>query len=136
MDVKSAKEIVQLLARGIHPVTGEVFQDDSPYNHPTIIRALFIAAENIRIRDEKHKKTIEEKQQDNINLGRPRNAGLPWTDELRAKVAAMFSSGATIKEMADHFERTEGAILSELARQGLIKREPNPFGDQTTSPDR
>jgi hypothetical protein len=56
MDVRSAKQIVQLLARGINPVTGEVFPDDSPYNHPTIIRALFIAAENISIKDNKGKK--------------------------------------------------------------------------------
>jgi hypothetical protein len=52
---------------------------------------------------------------------------LPWTDELKKEVANMFKSGATIKEMAKHFERTEGAIVSELVRQELIKPEMNTF---------
>ncbi len=49
MDVKEAKEIIQFLAKGIDPVTGEMFPDNSPYNHPKVIRALFVAAENIHI---------------------------------------------------------------------------------------
>ena len=129
MDVKSAKQIVELLARGIDPVTGELFPDDSPYNHPQIIRALFIAAENIitDTSNNKGRKTIEEKQQENIQRGRPKNAGLPWTNELKNEVADRFKSGATIKDLASHFERTEGAILSELVRQGLVDPELKPF---------
>jgi len=85
------------------------------------------AAENIHIQKVRGKKSLEEKQEENIRKGRPRNAGLPWTDELRKEVAGMFKSGKSIKELAQYFERTEGAIVSELVRQGLINPEMNPF---------
>jgi hypothetical protein len=41
MELAKAKEIVTLLANGTDPTTGEVFADESPYNHPMVIRALF-----------------------------------------------------------------------------------------------
>ncbi|MBW1996810.1 MAG: hypothetical protein JRJ29_02470 [Deltaproteobacteria bacterium] len=127
MDIKTAKEIIITLAKGINPVTGEVFPDNSPYNHPKIIRALFVAAEQIHIQRPAGKKSTEEKQQENIRKGRPRNAGLPWTEDLRKQVAEMFRSGKSIKELANYFERTEGAIVSELVRQDLIKPEMNTY---------
>ena len=42
MDIFEARSIVKSLAKGVNPVTGEVFGDESPYNHPHIIRALFV----------------------------------------------------------------------------------------------
>lgn len=119
MEVGEAREIVSGLANGVDPVTGEMLDDDSPYNDPKVIRALFTvlnASKGFRT----GRKTLEEKQQDNVAAGRPRNAGLPWTDELRAEIAELHEDGKSFADLARHFERTEGAILSELARQGLI----------------
>ncbi len=43
MEKFEASQILQGLADGIDPDTGEVFPDDSPYQRPKTIRALFVA---------------------------------------------------------------------------------------------
>jgi hypothetical protein len=120
MELEKAKEIVRLLADGIDPTTGEVLPKESPYNDPVIIRALFSVLESLK-EVRKPKKTIEQKQQENIDSGRPRNAGLPWTDELKTEVASKFQCGTSVPELSRYLERTKGAIVSELMRQGLIE---------------
>lgn len=42
-------------------------------------------------------------------------------DELRMEVASKFRSGTSIPELSEYFERTNGAIVSELTKQGLIE---------------
>ena len=41
MDTREALRILQLLADGVDPHSGEVFEDTSPYQHPQVVRALF-----------------------------------------------------------------------------------------------
>ena len=120
MDIEKAKEIVSSLATGIDPITGEVFENHSPYNHPSVIRALYTVLNHVRIPKKQNKLSIEEKQAQNIAAGKPKNAGLTWTEDLKIEVANLFKQGKTIQELALHFERTEGAILSELVHQGII----------------
>lgn len=43
MEVSNAIQIVQALADGVDPHTGEAFPDNSPYQHPQTVRALFTA---------------------------------------------------------------------------------------------
>jgi hypothetical protein len=121
MDIHEAKEIVELLANGFDPTTGEVFPSNSPYNKPEIISALFTVLNSVRPPTRARKKSIEEKQNDNIENGKPKNAGLPWKLEERKEVADLFNDGKTIEELSDYFERTSGAIKSELTHQGLIE---------------
>ena len=40
MELQIARQIIDTLAQGIHPVTGEAMPEDSPYNAPPVIRAL------------------------------------------------------------------------------------------------
>ncbi len=120
MDIIKAKEIVEMLADGIDPTTGEIFPPDSHYNNPEVIRALFTVLRSVRMPAKATKKSIEEKQKDNIENGKPRNAGLPWTQDQRNEVASLFDQGNTIEELSSYFERTTGAIKSELTHQGLI----------------
>jgi len=119
MDIYKAKEIVQLLADGVDPTTGEVFPEDSSYNNPAVIRALFLVLGAVRI--PRVKKSIEERQKDNLENGKPKNVGLQWTDELKEEVASLYSDGKAIDELAEYFERTKGGIRSELKHQGLIE---------------
>jgi len=119
MELEEAKQIVRLLAEGIDPTTGEVLPKESPYNNPVIIRALFAVLESLKEKP-KPKKAIEQKQQDNLDSGRPRNAGLPWTDELKTEISSKFQNGTSVPELSRYFKRTKGAIVSELTRQGLI----------------
>ena len=120
MEFTQAKNLVNALANGTNPVTGEILPAESPYNEPTVIRALFTVLNSPGGRGTKQ--SPQEKMEENLAAGRPRNAGLAWTDELRAEVAEKFQGGMTLQELAGYFERTSGAILSELARQGLINR--------------
>jgi hypothetical protein len=45
MELQTARAILDTLAQGIHPVTGEVMPEDSPYNAPPVIRALFAVSQ-------------------------------------------------------------------------------------------
>ena len=64
--------------------------------------------------------TIAERRQRNLDLGRPANYGLPWTDEDRSEVAAAFGTGRPIEAIATELDRTRGAIRAELIRQELV----------------
>ena len=92
MELRTATSIVKTLAQGIHPTTGEAFDPESLYNDPRIIRALFTIHEFVR-KAKKPKLTAEERRRENIEFGRPQNAGLPWTNEDRAAVASGFKNG-------------------------------------------
>lgn len=122
MEIREAQSIVKNLAEGVDPNTGEVFAPDSPYNEPRIIRALFTVHDFVR-QARKPRMSADEKHQENLDLGRPRNYGMPWTDDSRSQVAKGFEDGKTIEELATTHERTQGAIRAELIRQGLLSPE-------------
>jgi hypothetical protein len=119
MELNESRNIVKTLATGVDPTTGEVFPPESPYNDPKVIRALFSILEFVK-HAKKPRKTLEERRQENIECGRPRNAGLPWTEDDRAGVVAQFKRGATIQELARAHDRSCGAIQAELVKQGLV----------------
>lgn len=122
MEIRKAQRIVEILAQGVDPTTGEAFASDSAYNEPQIIRALFTVHEFVR-RARKPPMSVDERRRENADLGRPKNYGLPWTDEARAQVATAFENGKPISELAATLERTQGAIQAELIRQGLVEPE-------------
>jgi len=122
MEIREAQSIVKNLAEGVDPNTGEVFAPDSPYNEPRIIRALFTVHDFVR-QARKPRMSADEKRQENLAHGRPRNYGMPWTDDARSQVAKGFEDGKTIEELATTHERTQGAIRAELIRQGLLSPE-------------
>lgn len=119
MDLNEAKTIVKTLAEGVNPATGEVFSENSPYNDPKVIRALFTVSDLARP-PKRPKMSAEERRMENLACGRPGNAGLPWSDEDRALVASSFEKGTPFDEVATTIERSNGAIRAELIRQGLI----------------
>jgi hypothetical protein len=122
MEIRKAQSIVKTLAQGVDPNTGEVFAPDSPYNQPKVIRALFTVHDFVR-QAKKPRMSAGEKRQENLDLGRPGNYGLPWKDDDRSQVATGFEERKTIEELATTLERTQGAIRAELIRQGLVEPE-------------
>jgi hypothetical protein len=122
MELSEARTIVKALAEGVDPNTGEVFDTDSPYNQPRVIRALFTVHRYSHI--PRTRMSPDEKRQRNLELGRPRNAGLPWTEEDRTRVASSFGDGKTIEELARALDRSRAAIHAELIRQGLVSPTP------------
>lgn len=119
MELCKAVEITRALAKGINPTTGEAFAENSPYNHPDIVRALYEVVERMP----KSKKTLELRQQENAAKGIPLNSGLPWTDESRAATAKSYAEGTAIEKIAAEQKRSSYAILAELKRQGAISFE-------------
>ena len=106
MDITKAKEIVQTLAEGIDPTTGEVLPDNSVCNNGEVVRALYCVLNCLDTT--KPKKEL------------PKNAGKPWTKEDDEKLKVCFESGMSKKEICTEFERSVGSISSRLARLGLV----------------
>lgn len=115
-------DVIETLANGIDPVTGEVFQYDSPYNHPTVIRALFSVL--VMIRTPPRKRTIEQRQAVNSRQGLPRNYGMPWTRELLDELLEQFNAAVKPAELAAKYERSESSIVAQLIKLGAMKPEP------------
>lgn len=107
MELQQARAIVNTLAQGVHPVTGEVMPADSPYNEPQVIRALF---EVVRALDEKPAPARR----------LPPNAGKPWSGEEDAKLDAVFASGADLKPLALELGRTTFALEARLVKLGKL----------------
>ena len=113
-------EVLSALASGAHPITGEIFEEDSPYNHPTVIRALFGSIELIESRSGRVKKTLEEI---NREQGRPLRSNMRWSEEEDRRLLELLEEGVSTGEIASQFERMRGAIHSRLLSQGLLERE-------------
>jgi len=119
MELNQSRQIVNTLAQGVHPTTGEVFPPESPYNDPEVIRALYSILESVKgLRQPR--KSLEERRRENTELGRPLNAGLPWTDEDRAVVRSGFKEGMTIEKLSADLGRSSAAIVAEIIRQDLV----------------
>lgn len=108
MDITRAKEIVRILADGIDPITGEILPEDSVYNSPEVIRALFMVLERI------NEASIDDPL---------RNAGKPWSEIEDEKLRDEFISKIRISDIAKEHGRSYGAIESRLNHLGL-KKEP------------
>lgn len=111
MSPLEAKHIIEALANGIDPGTGEILNNQSIFNNPSVIRSLFIA---VKALDNEHKRVERAKEL-------PDNAGRSWTENEDRELLSLFDSNASIKYIADKHGRTQGAIASRLVRLGRIK---------------
>lgn len=122
MDQEKAYSIIDALANGIDPNTGEYFPEDSPYNNPDVIRALFYVLRN-KLTQKKQKKSLEEKQQENISKGLPKNYGLPWTDETVKYVISQYQTNTSIDVIAQEVARKPSSIIGLLKKKEVITEE-------------
>ena len=44
MEIQTARQIIDTLMQGVHPITGECMPPESPYNEPQVIRALIVVS--------------------------------------------------------------------------------------------
>lgn len=110
MELHSARQIIDTLAQGIHPLTGEAMPDDSPYNAPPVIRALFAVSQAL---------------DGSIERSRPRpppplNAGKPWSEDDDALLLAGFEQGDEQKVLAEALGRTRFGVEQRLVKLGKI----------------
>ncbi len=111
MNTSETTKILKTLADGVDPYTGKVFSEDSPYQHPQVMRALFTT---IRILEDVEDRERRKKPQ-------PSNAGKPWDCTEDEQLSVSFDGGTPIKELVQIHGRTAGAIQSRLVRLGKIK---------------
>ena len=115
MEHARALALVATLADGIDPFTGEAFAADSPYQHPDVVRALFLA----------HQALGQPPAGRRERGGAGPNAGKPWTATEDERLCTAFDGGDAIKAIADMHGRSRLAIEARLAKLGRL---PEPDG--------
>ena len=110
MDRSEGLKILKQLADGIDPYLGEQLPEQSPYNHPQTVRALYHAIMAI------------EKMKDSASSIHPRlvNAGKPWEQAEDDQLKEESVQGLSIKELAHKHQRTAGAIEARLVKLGKV----------------
>ena len=119
MTPTETKQIIEVLAGGVDPATGEVLADDNPLSSPHVIRALFIAAKALELLAAKAERSA----------ATPTHAGKAWSDEEDQRLVAGFDANTPVAALARVHERTTGAITSRLIRLGRLQvGDKNPPG--------
>jgi hypothetical protein len=113
VDVDRALEIVRCLADGVDPHTGEILPNDSPYQHPDAIRALYKAIEAMARARERADRSAARV------ASSPRAAGTPWSGDEDENLRREFAENKSVAQIAASHGRTQGAIASRLLRLEL-----------------
>lgn len=112
MDINEALKIVEALADGLDPGSGEALPNESCLNDPQVVRALHAAREALRnsIKAANRKSDL------------PTNAGNSWSKSEEEQLAKSFDNGITVEQLAIDHRRTKGAIAARLVRVGKITK--------------
>lgn len=119
MTPSEAKQVIEALARGIDPETGEMWADDNPMNSPHVIRALFLAAQALGLQVD----TAKASKPARAKAETPANAGKAWTEAEAQQLAAAFDAGSEVAALARAHGRTPGAIRARLIRMGRLQED-------------
>ena len=119
MEIQAARQIIDTLAQGVHPVTGEVMPDDSPYNAPPVIRALVAASRALE-----GKRPAPAQRTERVARVQPSNQGKPWSPEDDARLEAAYAAGADLKLVAQELGRSHFGIESRLVKLGKLPPRP------------
>lgn len=114
MEMKRVMDIIQGLADGINPYTGEVMERDSVFQHPDTARALYSALEVLHNELSK----IDRKK------ALPENTGKQWTTEDDTLILQEYENGVPIKEIAKKVLRTSGGVETRLFSLGKTELTP------------
>ena len=107
MNIRNAKAILEQLAQGANPMTGEMLPPDHVCNQGEVVRAFYA------VLDELNKETYLLKNQ-------PENAGKPWTRTDDTMLCRMYNEGTPVIELSLYFKRTTGSISSRLKHLGIL----------------
>lgn len=113
MDDSKALGIVSALANGVNPLTGEVFEIDSPYQSADVIRALYIAVRALEMSSRPKSRGSRTRL--------PANAGKPWSEQEDLELLEKFDEGISIAELAQVHDRTLAGIQARLERHGRLQ---------------
>lgn len=109
MDIIRAKEILEILADGVNPMTGEVLPKSDSCNQVEVVRAIHTILKFINAETAKPKDSM------------PENAGKPWTRADEEILCRMFDTGCPGEAICNHFQRSHGSIAAKLVKLGKIR---------------
>lgn len=113
MEKEQTLKVLNALANGVHPATGERFAADSPYQHPDTVRALFEAMHAV---ESGSAPAAERKPAALPQSG----SGSRWSAEEEQRLASAFDAGKTVDELARAHSRSRAAIEARLVRLGKM----------------
>lgn len=120
---------LKILAKGIHPETGEYLDEDSVVNSVESVRLLFALAEELetdklyKSDKRKSKLTPEERRAKNVAENKPANAGFPWKDEDKQALIKHYADLNSIELLSKRFERSPLSIAIQLEKLNLIPKD-------------
>lgn len=117
MDTTTARRIIEALADGVDPRTGELIPSGSPIDCTDVVRALHVALAALDDQLRKRERTSS----------LPDNAGKPWREEHDAELVRFFDAGRPVEDIAAAFHRTRGSIASRLVRLGKVPDRQSAF---------
>jgi hypothetical protein len=117
MDAIAAHDIIEKLALGIDPVTGTPL-DESVFHSPTVIRALFMAKDALATAGAPGGQGAQGAARARPKLA---NAGKKWESADKETLRELHLAGATSRQIAVQLGRSNGAIISQLIKDGLIE---------------
>jgi hypothetical protein len=117
MELQIARQIIDTLAQGIHPVTGEAMPDDSPYNAPPVIRALNAVS---RALEGGTGAAAAAPEPARGRRPQPPNAGKAWSAQEDAALETAFDAGIALKQVAQELGRTAFAVEQRLVKLGKV----------------
>jgi hypothetical protein len=120
MTPTEARQVINVLAAGVDPETGEVQPEGSPLNNPHVIRALFIASRALELQAGTSAKPQPKAAKP---ADKPTNAGTAWNDEEASRLAAAFDAGADVAQLARDHQCSTGSIHSRLIRLGRARHD-------------
>jgi hypothetical protein len=114
MELQIARQIIDTLAQGIHPITGEAMPEDSPYNAPPVIRALHAVSRALEGVNGAHAPAEAQTRP------RPPNAGKAWSAQEDQALETAFDAGIALKQVAQELGRTPFAVEQRLVKLGKV----------------
>lgn len=106
MDLASATKLLEYLADGVDPFTGEKLPKDCICNQGDVVRAFHCILQELDKVQKKKKRPL------------PENAGKPWSQEDEQRLLLLFESGSSIQQLTTYFKRTRGSIIARLTQLG------------------
>lgn len=115
MAPQQAAQLVEQLALGIDPRTGEPLAEGDACTAPEVIRALFIACNALQGKSEPARRPPVVRN--GVTLV---NAGKKWSGEEVDALLQAFQAGTPLGRIAVQLGRTDGSIVARLVQAGAL----------------
>ena len=124
MNADEAVKILEALARGIDPETGQGVAEGSLLHNPHVVRALFMGARALERCEEPPPKAGPTTQ---ARAAGEEAVGQRWTPDEERRLLEAFDAGCDVAQRAKAHQRKPGGIRARLVRLGRLGDE-DPSG--------